>query len=259
MRPNTPHYVLTTDAAICHGGHFYAMSTMRDTIFGIFHMFALSKTITNTEHTRDSHLLLRRLTVYLHHVLVKGQFDPKSPALPAPHVPDVSTFEGALDLFLVCVVAELGELLDPASYKKRHRDDLELEHDRLSIIHVRGLARELRAWWSSQFMFVYEDDPAVDGEAIFLQVFRHQVKALISYKRDAEKANMEAEEPACHATAFEVWTLRYFPRLWGEAIPKGASLDNFEWKGTGYTVIPARVNKLFEPGSSKSDVFYLSQ
>lgn len=252
MKPNTPHYVLTMDAAICHGGHFYAMSTIQDTIFGVFHMFALSKSITNTEHSNDSRLLLRRLTVYIHHVLVRGQFDPMSPALPTPHVPDVRTVEGVLDLFLVCVVAELGELLDPASYRKQHRDGQELEHDRLSIIHTRGLARELRAWWSSQFQFVDGDNLAINGETIFLQVFRHQVKTLAAYKRDAEKAEMEAEEPACTAVEFELWTLRYFPRLYGEAIPKGASLENFEWKGAGHRVIPASMKHPVKPDNSES-------
>ena len=58
MRPNTPHFVVTPESAICHGGHFYAMSTIRDTIFGIYHMFVASKNITNTEHTQDAHLLL---------------------------------------------------------------------------------------------------------------------------------------------------------------------------------------------------------
>lgn len=61
MRPNTPHAVYTPDHAICHGGHFYATSTIQDTCFGAFHTFVSSSTITNTEHVLDSRCLLRRL------------------------------------------------------------------------------------------------------------------------------------------------------------------------------------------------------
>lgn len=60
MRPNTPHAVYTPDHAICHGGHFYATSTIQDTCFGAFHTFVSSSTITNTEHVLDSRRLLRR-------------------------------------------------------------------------------------------------------------------------------------------------------------------------------------------------------
>ena len=97
------------------------MSAIRDTVFGVFHMFALSKSITNTEHSSASHLLLQRLIVYVHHVLVREQFDPDSMDLPTAHVPDASTVEGTLDLFLLCIIAELGELLDPAAYRRQHR------------------------------------------------------------------------------------------------------------------------------------------
>ena len=75
MQLNTPHFVLTPQAAICHGGHFYATSTIRDTVFGLFHMFALSSTITNVEHTQASCLLLQRLIMHTHNALVAGDVD----------------------------------------------------------------------------------------------------------------------------------------------------------------------------------------
>ena len=112
---NTPHFVLTPEAVICHGSHFYAMSTIQDTIYGVFHMFTLRSFITNTEHFHASRLLLRRLVVHIHHVLVVTPSD----AEPSAHVPDVSTLDGALELFLILTVIELGELIDPAAYKKQ--------------------------------------------------------------------------------------------------------------------------------------------
>jgi hypothetical protein len=128
MRPNTPHFVITPESAICHGGHFYAMSTIRDTIFGIYHMFVASKSITNTEHTRDSQLLLRRLVVHAHYVLVKHGSGLDLSTAP-PHVPDVFSFDGALDLFMLCVIMELGDLINPLAYKKKYRRDQDRDRD----------------------------------------------------------------------------------------------------------------------------------
>lgn len=239
MRPNTPHYVLTPEAAICYGGHFYATSTIRETVFGVFHMFALSKAITNTEHSRDSRLLLRRLIVYIHHVLVRGQLRPH-PSSKLPHIPSVWTFDGALDLFLLCIFAELGELLDPVAYAKQHRDDRELEHERLSTIYARGLARELLEWWNALFMFSAKNDQSLtQGKGIFRRFLAHQVRALAAYKKLAEEKEMEAEEPACTAAAFEALAKKYFPTLDGVSSPKGTSLNNFDWLKPGYIVVKA--------------------
>jgi hypothetical protein len=175
--------------------------------------------------------------VYIHHTLVRGQFRPQDADSTSPHVPRVWTFDGALDLFLLCIVAELGELLDPVAYVKQHRDGRELEHERLSTIYARGLARELLKWWSGVFMFSRKDNRAgTQGEVIFNRVFTHQVRALIAYKKLAEEKEMEAEESACTAAAFETLAKKYFPVLGRTTIPQGTSLSNFDWLKPGYTV-----------------------
>ncbi|KAF8240400.1 hypothetical protein L208DRAFT_1212558, partial [Tricholoma matsutake] len=117
MWPNTPHFVVTPESAICHGGHFYAMSTIQDMVFRLYHMFVASKRVTNTEHSHDAHLLFQRMVTYLDYVLVKcgSKLDLSTP-LPTCHIPDVSTFEGVLDLFMLCIVMELGDLINPLAY-----------------------------------------------------------------------------------------------------------------------------------------------
>jgi hypothetical protein len=70
MRPNTPHAVLTVDSAICHGGHFYAMATMEDTNNGFLNSFLGSTLLTNTQHTSDAQLLLRRMVAHYHRMIV---------------------------------------------------------------------------------------------------------------------------------------------------------------------------------------------
>jgi hypothetical protein len=252
MRPNTPHYVVTPKAAICHGGHFYATSTIRDTVYGVFHMFALSKSITNTEHYEASRILLRRLIVYAHHVLVRGQYKPtSSTSWIEPHVPNVTTLRGSLDLFLLCIVAELGELLDPIAYRKQYRDKRELEHDRLYTIHSRGLGRKLLEWWGDRFQFRKDDKSLDDGRTIFQKLFTHQVKVLTAYKKIAELKHMETEELACTGAAFELMAKKYFPILNHESIPDGASLQNFDWVGSGYAIRWKGRTKTINPGQSE--------
>jgi hypothetical protein len=169
MWPNTPHFVLTPEAAICHGGHFYTMSTIQDTIFTMYHMFTLSNFITNVKHSHASHVLFWRLIVHCHHVLIQEGRDPwLSNKWLDLHVPDISTLPGALDLFLICVIAELGGLLNPTAYHKWHRDDRTLEQDHLAEIHTWGLARELLDYWQSWYMFLKVADKVnVDGTDIY--------------------------------------------------------------------------------------------
>ena len=61
--------------------------------------------------------------------LVVGGVDAQFLQLPDPHVPNLATLEGTLDLFLLCIFAELGEFLDPTTYKRQRRDVQVFEHD----------------------------------------------------------------------------------------------------------------------------------
>ena len=74
MRPNLPHAVYTPEHAICHGGHFYAISTIQDTMFGLVHSFIAGNLVTNTDHI-TSRLLLRRMAHFYHGALVVGVID----------------------------------------------------------------------------------------------------------------------------------------------------------------------------------------
>ena len=250
MRPNTPHFVVTPESAICHGGHFYAMSTIRDTIFGIYHMFVASKNITNTEHTQDAHLLLRRLVVHAHSVLVKnGSNLDLSTAPPTPHVPDVSTFEGAIDLFMLCIIMELGDLINPSAYKKKYRPDRDRNYDQLCAIHARGLARDLRNWWRGHYMFHdIQADHSMDGGVIFNDLFSQQISALISYKKLAERKNLHGDELECTAHVFENLVTKYFPHT---AASHRVPENGFEWLGKRYVVRPQTCNITAYTGSSE--------
>ena len=63
MHPNTPHAVLTPENTVCHGGHFYATSTIHDTCLGIYHGFVMHSKISNTWHD-DAWRILHRMVIY---------------------------------------------------------------------------------------------------------------------------------------------------------------------------------------------------
>jgi hypothetical protein len=65
MRPYTPHYVVTVDHSITYGRHFYASSSIINSILGIVHTFAAGYGITNTSHDY-TRTLLRKLMVMWH-------------------------------------------------------------------------------------------------------------------------------------------------------------------------------------------------
>ena len=72
MRPNTPHLVVTPEHAICHGGHFYAMATIRDTCFGIYHTFVAGTNLTNTEYSLHASQMLTRMLFFIQDSLIRG-------------------------------------------------------------------------------------------------------------------------------------------------------------------------------------------
>ncbi|KAF8803030.1 hypothetical protein BYT27DRAFT_7003283, partial [Phlegmacium glaucopus] len=112
MRPNTPHAVLTPNASICHGGFFFSTSNLRSTCYGHLMTFSLSTLLTNTGRTTESQLLFCKMLGYYYEVYTQGR--PLESAV--PHVPDVSTFDGIHDLFSLCNLVEMANILHPETY-----------------------------------------------------------------------------------------------------------------------------------------------
>ena len=153
---------------------------------------------------------------------------------PTPHVPDVSTFEGTLDLFMLCIMMELGDIINPLAYKKKYRRDRDRDHDRLCTIYVRGLARDLRKWWRTRYMF-FDPQAArlVDGEIIFKDLFSQQINSLIYYKKMAESRNIHGDEPECTGEVLESLIRKYFPDAFAL---RGRLKKGFGWDGIRYVV-----------------------
>lgn len=72
MKPNTAHFVITTDHAICFGGHFLMTRAMQLTLQGLIHTFVLDRFLTNTSH-EPSRSLLRRILLFYYQGLLLGE------------------------------------------------------------------------------------------------------------------------------------------------------------------------------------------
>lgn len=71
MRPNTLHATYTIQDSLCRGGHFYATSTIRDTLVGLVHTFVCDKYITNASHP-PSRFILAEMINFFHASIVKN-------------------------------------------------------------------------------------------------------------------------------------------------------------------------------------------
>jgi hypothetical protein len=71
MRPNTIHAVYTPEHSVCRGGHFYARSTMKDTVVSLVHTFICDLFITNVDQCGSRFFLIEMINFY-HSALVKG-------------------------------------------------------------------------------------------------------------------------------------------------------------------------------------------
>jgi hypothetical protein len=163
--------------------------------------------------------------------------------MPSPHVPDVSTFEGMIDLFMLCIIMELGDLLNPGAYRREAKPE---GHDLVSTIQTRGLARDLLDWWQARYELVGEDGTQYNGREIFDELFSHQARALAVYKRLAEGEGIDSDEPDCTAAAFETWLARFHGvqlgftesslSRWVTKNAQSWASASFAWPGKVYTV-----------------------
>ncbi|KAH6891822.1 hypothetical protein BKA70DRAFT_1440992 [Coprinopsis sp. MPI-PUGE-AT-0042] len=112
MRPNTPHAVLTTDNAICYGGHFLAASMLQRTVAGSIHTFFHGRVITNTDHPSFQGRM-NTIACFFYKAIVLGD----THDLDKGHIPDFTTAIGLTDLIVFACGIELQNVICPLSYK----------------------------------------------------------------------------------------------------------------------------------------------
>ncbi|KAJ3500455.1 hypothetical protein NLJ89_g9788 [Agrocybe chaxingu] len=200
------HCVYTPEHTLCAGGHFYATSTMQDTMFGIVHSLVAERVITNTSHY-FSRRLIRRMIDFYHLGLVQEQIDADVPAF--QHLPRLDQRESVLDLLTTCALGILSNVLDLRTYLSA----LETEgqnagkaalatytfydynavpfFDRQCNVMARGEAYSILEWLDAN----YEFDDGLGAPVDVLDVMRSYLlvlcKAIVEYKSQAEKRGME--------------------------------------------------------------------
>jgi hypothetical protein len=263
MRPNTPHFVITTEHAICHGGHFYAMSTIRDTCFGIYHTFIGGGTLTNTEYSLHANQMLTRMLFFIHDNFVCQGYevhdDPtggNAPQYPSSnysnivfhfqdiekmHLPDPSTFYGLMDILILSILMELGNVVSFWSYQET--ESSESLHERGRMIHARACARELVEWLFSKFELVDHSNPSttVDGKVdVYWTYLVHHGQLLVAYKQQAFENCMEWSGPGqCLPGDVKSAVERSFahnPTLQQMYVSQKLKSTTFAWPGLAYAV-----------------------
>jgi len=71
MRPNTPHAVYTPTDAICHGGHYIASTTMKDTISGMVHELMTCQSGIKALSKQSLHIF-QWIVIFYHMALVRN-------------------------------------------------------------------------------------------------------------------------------------------------------------------------------------------
>ncbi|KIJ92390.1 hypothetical protein K443DRAFT_135302 [Laccaria amethystina LaAM-08-1] len=240
MPPNTPHWVVTTNHAICRGGHFYLSGSIRETIVALFRAFASGGHITNTAHTA-SRVLLQRLVFFWHSNIVLKQ---NKEACLAAHVPNPGTWEGLLDLLSLCALMELLNVVDQTMYEvTTSQDDTDSPlpadpgmsaHRRLECIAARRASRQMLMHVFSQFQFLDDDEKPIDGvHDLWWKYLGRQVQCLVSLKMMSVEEGVGGVKDCTMAKFQEQIGLFYmgFPQEF-RASTQQLEAANFAWPQT---------------------------
>ncbi|KDQ61750.1 hypothetical protein JAAARDRAFT_55087 [Jaapia argillacea MUCL 33604] len=158
MRPNTPHWVLTTSPCILAGRHFYSAACVESSCWSLVHNFFLGKLITNIAHP---HLwtLLRRMMIFWVDLLNSDNYEGHPQAA---HVPDPSHVRGLYDYLAVGCIIVFASTLDPRSYSKA-RLSCEALHD---VEHAKTSFLKFMQYFTKRYRLEVYGDYEVFREAL---------------------------------------------------------------------------------------------
>ncbi|KAG6915522.1 hypothetical protein DXG01_011053 [Tephrocybe rancida] len=230
MRPNTLHAVYTPSDAICRGGHFYPISTIRDSIYGIYHTFVASEFVTNADHWNVSQMMLTWLLALIHrNTLLPSLSGVDRSNL---HIPDFDSWEGILDQLCLHNLFELGNVLNYT----HGADDA---RGRKRAITNRQRSRQVIDWIFSHIQFKSTTKQGAakalsrtEAKATLCHAFlAHQARALVLYKQRAEERKLRGTDPLVNASkvgylvrrALAGEALEYYLRL------QSVEVETFAW------------------------------
>ncbi|TFK61146.1 hypothetical protein BDN72DRAFT_721051, partial [Pluteus cervinus] len=104
QQPNTPHCVYTAESAICHGAYLYSLATIQRSVHGLLHCFVRGVVLTNVGFLATSRRLLCRIITFWRDALPSF---PDRTHEKDHHLPDLSNFDGVMDMLTLCAFMEL--------------------------------------------------------------------------------------------------------------------------------------------------------
>lgn len=219
MKPNTLHYVLTVDNAITIGRHLYPSSCSQDTAFGIIHTFVLNYMVTNTLHD-NLYTMLRRIMAMWH---LNYDEDPFFNGHGNPHVPDMTTTTGLMDIMAIGNLLELAHVIDRRAYKKGIHWT---EQPELGI--ARWSYHKLQVYFAKRYVTIV-GGKSVSPLSLFRRSFVEFAAAVTVYKRRAYTINCPKVE-GCTKYAMEKKMIALFQSNYLELLPALRKLVDEEWQ-----------------------------
>jgi hypothetical protein len=164
---------------------------------------------------------------------------------PRCHLPDLTTFEGILDISSLFCILELGNALSPWAYGEKDN----VEHRRL--IYTRKRARILRHWIFSHYQLLDESGDLVDYKRAFYWPYLvQQARALVRYKSiQSNDASLRGFKEGYIDTAVQKaveQSLQHCEELWNIYNGNGDFPNSFSWKGLRF-----QVRKVKDPPTGK--------
>jgi hypothetical protein len=193
--PNVLHYVLTVAHSVAVGHHYYATSSVQDSVHQIVHSLVRRSLITNDMHIEVRVLLRRMLTTWVDWY-VQGHWESGtlcfiiswislSPSLGhprSPHIVDVTSAEGLLDMISLGCLIEFSNPLDQRLYLNEA-----IPHDEQEEIEA-AMTRYRRfiTWYQERFFVVIENE-WINPSYLFSRRMVDFAATLVRYVTEQEK------------------------------------------------------------------------
>ena len=165
---------------------------------------------------------------------------------PYHHVPNLSTFDGILDLVSLCCLMELGNVLNEWSYTGGK------EKERRRLMYARKRGRKLIHWLFDQWELLDDQNKPIDAFKEFYWPFlAQQARALVFYKQSASDQGIHHSEIPRMCSVKKVKTIveqsvMSPDELWNLYSQSNDVDATFAWTGTWF-----KVRKIEDPVQRK--------
>lgn len=156
------------------------------------------------------------------------------------NIPDIFTFDGLLDVFSLCNLMEMGNIIHYKTYTEKGMTLLE----RRRMIKGRVFSRRVRGWLAANIEIYHPDNhlsPASLEQDVFYPYLASQVAALVSYKKRAPNTGAQGhvefslQDLVRQINGAFIDDPRFQACYHPETDPK-----TFDWTGTTYQVQPVK-------------------